>query len=446
MTLAARLRESSREVCVLVEAKGMSAAAASRDLDALIEALEDTTNGAEATASRRLTSEAVFDWLERRGVAATVRELRVVHEWTLAGMAAPVEALTPVRTEERLRFILANARIMVAEIDRELRIRWVYDPRQLPEGVEMVGRSVREVDDPEIGEQLATVVERIIQTGTGERVEFSPRTPSPTHMIASFEPTFDANGRVAAVLVATTNVTELKEAGLALARAVAIREQMVAILAHDLKNPLSSVLALARLYARKEDLAAGVRRALSQIDEASQRMVELIDTLLDFSAARMGGSLSVARVDGDLHDVARAAVEELRSTAPAREIVLRADGDTRAAWDPARMTQVVSNLVGNALTHGAPTVPIVVELEGDDRRVLLRVANGGPPIAPELLPLLFEPFRRGGDPTTRPRGLGLGLYIAQEIVRAHGGAIGVESTSERGTVFTVDVPRGSQRR
>jgi signal transduction histidine kinase len=448
MSLVGQLRESRAEVCALVQARGYAAEDVAREIDSLVAALErGAADGVGATVLRLVVGDGVFDWLERRAVEAAVRELRIVHQWVLAGVAAPIEALeaslrADVRTAERLAFILPNARIMVAEIDRELRFRWLYDPQQLPGGVEMIGQSVRDHANPVFAERVAEIVGRVIRTGVGERVELSPpQEGAPEHVLASFEPTRDPSGEIAGVLIAATDVTELKQTQIALAQSVAFREQMLAVLAHDLRNPLSSVLALARLYARDERVPANVQRALSQIDQASQRMVELIGTLLDFSAARFGEALPVTRVDGDLLEIARGAVEELRSTAPERTIVLAAEGDTRGAWDPARMAQVVSNLVGNALTYGAAREPVVVDVEGRPGRVLLRVSNRGPVIPPDAMPVLFEPFRRGGDPDTRPRGLGLGLYIVRQIVEAHAGAIRVESTTERGTVFTVDVPR-----
>ncbi len=443
------LRRSRPEIVALAHAKGGSGQDVARELDALLSQLEHgVTEAPPATTLRRAVGDGVFDWIERSGVVVTPRELRVVHQWVLAGVTARIEELeasrrADARTAERLRFILPNARIMVAEIDRELCFRWFYDPRQFPEGVEMIGRKVRDYGDPVFAARIAQLIERVIQTGVGERVELSPpQDGAPEHVLASFEPTRDASGQIAGVLVAATDVTELKQAQIALAQAVAFREQMLAVLAHDLRNPLSSVLALARLYARNDGVPLNVQRALSQIDQASQRMVELIGTLLDFSAARFGDSLPVTRVDSDLLDIARRVIDELRSTAPDRAISLDAAGDTRGAWDPARMAQVVSNLVANALAHGAAREPVAVDLEGGELRVLLRVRNRGPTIAPEAVPLLFEPFRRGGDPATRPRGLGLGLYIVEQIVKAHAGAVRVESSVERGTVFTVDLPRG----
>jgi signal transduction histidine kinase len=435
------------EVSAIVQTKGGGAGDVAREVDSLISALErGATDAVGATGLRRLVGDGVFDWLERRGAPATVQELRIVHEWVLGGVAAHVEELEASQREnariaERLQFILPNARIMVGEIDRELRFRWLYDPRQFPEGAEMIGRSVGELGDPVFAERIAQILRRVIRTGVGERVELSPpQDGPPEHVLTSFEPTRDATGEVSGVLFAGTEITELKQAQLALAQSVAFREQMLAVLAHDLRNPLSSVLALARLYVRNEEVPPKVQRALSRIDQASQRMVELISMILDFSASRFGEALPVARVDSDLLDIARAAVDELRSAAPERHIVLNADGETRGTWDPARMAQVVSNLVGNALTHGAAHEPVVVEIEGREGRVLLRVTNRGPTIAPDVMPLLFEPFRRGGDPGARPRGLGLGLYIVQQIVKAHAGAIRVESTIERGTIFSVDMP------
>jgi signal transduction histidine kinase len=448
-TLAMHVRDSRAELRALVEAKRGHPDDVAQEIDGLAAALEHgATDASGATAARCLVGEGVFDWLERRGLEPTVHELRIVHEWVVAGVTAHIDELTnarqaAARTEERLSFLLPNARIVVGEIGCDLRFRWLHDPRQLPDGETMVGRDIRESGEPAFAEEVALIVERVIRTGVGERVELSPPgSRGPEHVLTSLQPMRDASGAICGVLFASTDVTELKKAEIALAQAGAFREQMLAVLAHDLRNPLSSVLALSRMHSRNAELPPKVRHALSRIDSASQRMVELIGRLVDFSAARFGETLPIQRADIDLLDVSRAVVDELRSTVPERTIELRVDGDTRGAWDPARMAQVVSNLVGNAVTHGAAHEPVAVTIEGRDSRVLLRVSNRGPTIAPDAMPLLFEPFRRGGDPKARPRGLGLGLYIVQQLVEAHGGTIQAESTAERGTVFTVDVPRG----
>jgi signal transduction histidine kinase len=172
-------------------------------------------------------------------------------------------------------------------------------------------------------------------------------------------------------------------------------------------------------------------------------MLEMIGTLLDFTESRFRGSLPVAPVRTDIHQTCRSVVEELLAAEPGRTIELDLEGDGRGTWDPARMAQVVSNLVGNALKHGARHVPVRVSVEGDEDDVAVKVTNQGPVIAPALMAVLFEPFCRGSAlrDASHARGLGLGLYIARQVVNAHGGEITVESTREQGTTFTVRLPR-----
>jgi signal transduction histidine kinase len=171
-------------------------------------------------------------------------------------------------------------------------------------------------------------------------------------------------------------------------------------------------------------------------------MLEMIGTLLDFTSSRFTGSLPIAPVPTNLHDVCRRVVGELRAAAPGRRVDVALEADGRGTWDPARLAQVVSNLVSNALQHGARHAPVRVAVRGDDEDAVLEVENEGPPIAPELMPVLFEPFCRGSAlrDASHARGLGLGLYIVSQVVNAHGGAVGVESNAER-TTFTVRLPR-----
>jgi hypothetical protein len=203
--LVRQLRESRAEVSALVQAKGGRAEDVAREVDALISALDrGAADAVGATVLRRLVGDGVFDWLERRGAPATVRELRIVHEWVLGGVAAHVEDLETLqkaeaRVAERLHFILPIARIMVGEIDRELRFRWFYDPRQFPEGAETIGRNVGDLGDPAFAERLAQIIGRVIRTGVGERAELSPpQDGPPEHVLVSFEPTRDASGEITA--------------------------------------------------------------------------------------------------------------------------------------------------------------------------------------------------------------------------------------------------------
>lgn len=166
----------------------------------------------------------------------------------------------------------------------------------------------------------------------------------------------------------------------------------------------------------------------------------MIETLLDFTQSRFHGSLPVERGPMDLVEVTRNVVEELRASHAGREILFDAPEVLPGAWDAARMAQVVSNLVGNALTHGAAEAPVELSLKNGGGDAVLRVSNRGTPIPPELLGRLFEPFRRGEANGHGARSLGLGLFIVREIVKAHGGSISVDSNSDA-TVFSVRLAR-----
>ncbi|HEX7942182.1 MAG TPA: HAMP domain-containing sensor histidine kinase, partial [Gemmatimonadaceae bacterium] len=168
---------------------------------------------------------------------------------------------------------------------------------------------------------------------------------------------------------------------------------------------------------------------------------QMIATILDFTQLRFRGAPSLAREAFDFENLVRTVVDELRAANPGRDITLDARGELRGRWDVSRMGQVISNLVGNALTHGARESPVTVSLTSDHDSVFLAVTNHGPTIPGEALGRLFEPFwqgPRGG--ATRSRGLGLGLFIAQQIVQAHGGGITVRSQNHQ-TTFTVRLPR-----
>ena len=175
------------------------------------------------------------------------------------------------------------------------------------------------------------------------------------------------------------------------------------VLGHDLRNPLSAVRALASILERRQDLPQDVRKCLMEIDRAGQRMLEMIGTLLDFTNSRFKGGMPIAPVAMDLDEVCRGVVDELLAADPDRTIQLELAGDGRGTWDPARMAQVVSNLVANALEHGAKDGAMRVSVGGDEDDAVLTVENRGPPIAPELMAVMFEPFCRGsalGTPLT----------------------------------------------
>jgi signal transduction histidine kinase len=225
-----------------------------------------------------------------------------------------------------------------------------------------------------------------------------------------------------------------------LSRLLRTNETLTAVLGHDLRNPLDSILGNARLIERasKDDI---VRGAAGRIASSVARMARMIDQLLDLARVR-SGRLELHPERADLLEIARAAIDEARAGAPdAPPIVLAHDGDTAGRWDVDRLAQVLSNLLGNAIAHGRAGSEIRVSIDGTSpHRVRLDVRNEGT-IPAELQPSIFDPFKRPARGASPSGGLGLGLHIVQQLVQLHLGAVSVESTRLTGTRFSVELPR-----
>lgn len=217
-------------------------------------------------------------------------------------------------------------------------------------------------------------------------------------------------------------------------------ETFVGILGHDLRNPLNAIVITTRLL-RRRATAPNELSAIDRVQSSALRMSNMVGQLLDLTRSRIAGGISLERQPTDLSAVVSEVVDELRRAYPGRQIAWTGDNSVAANADRDRLAQVFSNLVGNALEHGDPAQPVTVRLSGEDGSAVLTVHNEGPPISPDLLPVLFEPFRRNIVRNERSRGLGLGLYITAQIVEAHGGHVDLASTTERGTTFTIVLPR-----
>jgi signal transduction histidine kinase len=223
--------------------------------------------------------------------------------------------------------------------------------------------------------------------------------------------------------------------------AVRMREDVVAVVSHDLRNPLNAITLTATLLTRRDDLDERTAKAATRIFAAAERANRLIRDLLDFTQARVSG-IPVHPGPGDLHALAAQVVEEVRSAHPERRIELQVSGAGQGVLDPDRMAQVVANLVGNAVQHSPEESAVRVVSRGEGEGLVLEVHNGGTPIPAKTLPGLFEPFRRGlGAQAGTGGSLGLGLFISRRIVEAHGGRIAVKSSAEEGTTFSVWLPR-----
>lgn len=226
------------------------------------------------------------------------------------------------------------------------------------------------------------------------------------------------------------------------------QERLIGIVGHDLRNPLTAVLVSAQmLLKRKDDLHESQVQAVERIARSASRIDALGGLLVDFTQARLGGGVPLRREPSDARPAVERAMDELRSANPKR--VLRLDArtaNTSGNWDVERLAQVVSNLVSNALRYGAKDAPVTVTLDDAQDAMVIEVHNRGEPIAAELLPHLFEPYKRGAAaPTAYAAGLGLGLYIVREIALAHGGEVTVQSTAEGGTAFRAKLPRAAPR-
>jgi signal transduction histidine kinase len=226
-----------------------------------------------------------------------------------------------------------------------------------------------------------------------------------------------------------------------LAETLRLNEELMAVVGHDLRNPLNVVLMTTALLAHSTD--PELKKCVARLQSSGSRMAHIIDELFDLSRARLGGGIPIERQAADLSSITRKTVAEFEATNPSRQIDVLVTGNVQGDWDAARLGQVLSNLVGNALRHGTVSVPITVRLTGSAQEVVASVHNGGH-IPADLMPRLFEPFQSGVGKRTRAEGLGLGLYIVQQIVHSHGGEVRVSSTQEEGTSFEIRLPRHAQ--
>jgi len=232
---------------------------------------------------------------------------------------------------------------------------------------------------------------------------------------------------------------ELKSAYEEVQLRASFAEQMVAIVSHDLKNPLTAIKMASGILAR-EERTTRESKMLGHISQSVNRAERMIADLLDLALARVGQGITLSPSTVDLHAFVGASVDELRMTFPEATLVHQTVGTGNACLDADRVQQIIGNLVANSVAYGDLQHSITITSRVEQDHAVVSVKNQGPVIPDSLMDVLFEPMIRGAKTGTDSRSVGLGLFIVREIVRAHNGVVSVNSTPESGTTFTATFP------
>ena len=222
------------------------------------------------------------------------------------------------------------------------------------------------------------------------------------------------------------------------------KEMFLAVLGHDLRSPLNAVIMASQFMIETAELGEPHLTLTTRILRSGKRMNQLVRDLIDFTRSRLGSGVPITRSEMDLAKEARNAVDEVSSANPGSAICIETSGELLGQWDCPRLSQVLTNLLGNAVQHGSKGTPINVTVRGEPTEVVLEVQNRGVSIPAAEQGEIFNPYKRLHASETAPDttgSLGLGLYIAERIVSAHGGTIAVQSSDDAGTIFTVRLPR-----
>lgn len=221
------------------------------------------------------------------------------------------------------------------------------------------------------------------------------------------------------------------------------KELFLAILGHDLRTPLGAILTSSRFMLELGELGDPYRELTGRIASSARRMNQMVEDLLDFTRTRFGDGIPIERAQVDIGAIVRDVVSEVRASHAGSNLQVESDGELLGQWDADRLTQALTNLIGNAVQHGSADAPIKVRARGMPAEVVISVQNQGPPIPAKQIAQMFQAMKQAAPhgPRERRHHLGLGLYIVDRIVAAHGGSIDVSSSEEHGTTFTVHLPR-----
>ncbi|EPX57467.1 putative sensor histidine kinase [Cystobacter fuscus DSM 2262] len=405
--------------------------------------------------SARAGEEATVEGLEQGATDYLVkpfsaRELLARIEGNLAAARARAETRRAERELERLAAVVEQSSEFIGLADERGQVLFVNDA-----GRRMVGLASQadarsrhmldfflEEDQPLLRDTILPVL------GTLGRWEGELRF---RHFLTGeglpilynvFRVTDSRTGEFLGIATVTRDISERKRREEEALQRAEFEKQLIGIVSHDLRNPISAILLSAQVLLKNDELSARSTKNTLRIVSSAERAQHLIHDLLDFTQARVGGGIPIRRVPMNFHEVIGHAVEEVEFAFPERRLVLTQEGNGQGEWDAERLNQVVHNLVSNALRYSPPDTSVQVKSSGVGEWVMLRVNNQGRPISEELLPRLFQSMQRGPQDAVRSeRSVGLGLFIVRHVVRAHGGRIEVSSSEAEGTTFTVWLPR-----
>lgn len=346
------------------------------------------------------------------------------------------------RSRALLDAVVENAPIGIGFFDRELRFRGLNQLLSDMDGLPVeahLGKTPRELLPGLPIDEMEGAWREILRTGRPLLdVELAGETPAAPGKrrtwLESWYPVRSGDD-VLGIGALVREVTVEREAE-------EFQRNVLGIVGHDLRTPLSAIANGAHLLVRADDLPPERIRLAARILANAARMERIISMLLDYARVRGGHGLPLHRRPCDLSSIVDAVADECEAAHPEREIHRSGSGDPTGRWDPDRIAQVLSNLVSNAVDYSPADTRVDVAWRDEGGQVALEIANEGRPIPPDVLPRLFEPFRRAERHRAGGKdGLGLGLFIASAIVAAHGGTIDARSGDGERTVFTVRLPR-----
>ncbi|WP_224247515.1 sensor histidine kinase [Hyalangium gracile] len=420
--------------------------------DVILDVLREGACLLDTDALRRL-----LDVLSHAGAEA-LRCYALEHEQALRdGQDGPRELAERLRAEAELRQSETRYRLAIlatsdAVWDLDLsthQVHWSDNVHRLtgraPGEVEMALDWWADNIHPEDRERVVNSLQAVVDTGGNHWMEeYRFRRGDGSYMFVNDRGYVvrDAQGHAVRMVGAFQDITERKVAEHEAQRRADFEQHLIGIVSHDLRNPLNAISMAARLLLKKGGLDESQRQSVQRIVTSAERATRMLRDLLDFTQARLSGSIPVEFRPMDLHELTRLVVEEVQLAHPHRRLVVERTADGQGAWDADRLAQLITNLVNNALTYGDEHCAVRVRTHGWRDSVVLSVHNMGAPIPPELIGQLFQPLKRGEDPGSRgSHSIGLGLFIVKHITEAHAGHIRVDSSLENGTTFTVTLPR-----